>query len=101
MALRLNDYSRSSTTGRLTDELKFRIVECYIQHANVAKVAKLLKVNNETVRRWVICYSTTGKVDALKPGGRRKAIDATVAAEIVDVMLDSRYTNATSSGVQN
>lgn len=75
----------------ITEAIRHRVVFEYERCNNITGVARNLKLDRKTVRRWVRRFQTTHSM-ANKPGqGRKKAMNPRVAQEAVAMLLSDKY----------
>lgn len=79
----------------LETAVKYKLQFAWERCHNITKVARDLKLNPKTVRRWVSRFETTGKMD-IKPGrGRKPRLDESAASLAGDLLLSGKFANAT------
>ena len=85
---------------RVSDELRWAAIWEWKRVRNLTQVARALKLDIKTVRRWVTRYQDTHGV-ADKPGrGRRRIVHGPVAEEAVQLLLSDECGTAADAASQ-
>lgn len=79
---------------RLPEGLKYKIVHAYESCQNAAQVARKFNVNVKTVLLWVQRHRESGSVASILGSGRKKVLDDSTAAIVVDMLLSNKYGGA-------
>lgn len=77
-------------SGRLSNDLRWRIVHMVADGHSHRSVASKLKVNVRTVRKWVHCYATSGEVVAIPGKGRPLALSDEACARAIQLLLENK-----------